>query len=107
MLLVAVMVSTMALGAFPIVGTAVVATFLARDLGMSLTLFGAGVAVNTLFGAIFAPLSGQISDRHGGKWSCVLVLTSAGNWADHCGLCNFARGASSGPSSFQLRPGRV
>ena len=78
MLLVAVMVSTMALGAFPIVGTAVVATFLARDLGMSLTLFGAGVAVNTLFGAIFAPLSGQISDRHGGKWSCVLVLTSAG-----------------------------
>ena len=56
MLLVAVMVSTMALGAFPIVGTAVVATFLARDLGMSLTLFGAGVAVNTLFGAIFAPL---------------------------------------------------
>ena len=58
MLLVAVMVSTMALGAFPIVGTAVVATFLARDLGMSLTLFGAGVAVNTLFGAIFAPLSG-------------------------------------------------
>ena len=55
MLLVAVMVSTMALGAFPIVGTAVVATFLARDLGMSLTLFGAGVAVNTLFGAISLP----------------------------------------------------
>ena len=54
-LLVAVMVSTMALGAFPIVGTAVVATFLARDLGMSLTLFGAGVAVNTLFGAISLP----------------------------------------------------
>ena len=78
MLLVAVMVSTMALGAFPIVGTAVVATFLARDLGMSLTLFGAGVAVNTLFGAIFAPLSGRISDRYGGKWSCVFVLTSAG-----------------------------
>ncbi len=69
---------TMALGAFPIVGTAVVATALADDLGMSLTLFGAGVAVNTLFGAVFAPISGRFSDRHGGKWSCVLVLISSG-----------------------------
>ena len=69
---------TMALGAFPIVGTAVVATALAEDLGMSLTLFGAGVAVNTLFGAVFAPPSGRFSDRYGGKWSCVLVLVSSG-----------------------------
>ena len=77
-LLVAVLMLTMALGAFPIVGTAVVATALADDLGMSLTLFGAGVAVNTLFGAVFAPISGRFSDRHGGKWSCVLVLISSG-----------------------------
>ena len=53
--LIAVLVSTMALGAFPIVGTAVVANALAEDLKMSLTLFGAGVGVNTLFGAVFAP----------------------------------------------------
>ena len=45
---------------------------------MSLTLFGAGVAVNTAFGAVFAPVSGRLSDRHGGKWSCVLVLLSSG-----------------------------
>lgn len=77
-LLVTVLVLTMALGAFPIVGTAVVANALADDLKMSLTLFGAGVAVNTLFGAVFAPLSGRFSDRHGGKWSCVLVLISSG-----------------------------
>ena len=68
----------MALGAFPIVGTAVVATALAADLDMSLTLFGAGVALNTLFGGVFAPLSGRLSDRYGGKWSCVFVLVSSG-----------------------------
>tara|TARA_B100000579_G_C22816714_1_gene848305 strand:- start:562 stop:1704 length:1143 start_codon:yes stop_codon:yes gene_type:complete len=68
----------MALGAFPIVGTAVVAASLASDLDMSLTLFGAGVALNTLFGGVFAPLSGRLSDRYGGKWSCVLVLVSSG-----------------------------
>jgi len=77
-LLIAILMLTMALGAFPIVGTAVVATALAEDLGMSLTLFGAGVAVNTLFGAVFAPPSGRFSDRYGGKWSCVLVLVSSG-----------------------------
>ena len=76
--LIAVLVSTMALGAFPIVGTAVVANALAEDLKMSLTLFGAGVGVNTLFGAVFAPPSGRFSDRYGGKWSCVLVLISSG-----------------------------
>ena len=68
----------MGLGAFPIVGTAVVATALANDLSMSLTMFGAGVAVNTAVGAVCAPPSGQFSDRYGGKWSCVLVLLSAG-----------------------------
>ena len=52
-LLITVLVLTMALGAFPIVGTAVVANALAEDLTMSLTLFGAGVAVNTAFGAYF------------------------------------------------------
>ena len=77
-LLITVLVLTMALGAFPIVGTAVVANALAEDLTMSLTLFGAGVAVNTAFGAVFAPISGRLSDRHGGKWSCVLVLLSSG-----------------------------
>ena len=77
-LLITVLVLTMALGAFPIVGTAVVANALAEDLTMSLTLFGAGVAVNTAFGAVFAPVSGRLSDRHGGKWSCVLVLLSSG-----------------------------
>ena len=51
-LLITVLVLTMALGAFPIVGTAVVANALAEDLTMSLTLFGAGVAVNTAFGAV-------------------------------------------------------
>ena len=89
-LLVAVLVSTMALGAFPIVGTAVVATALAADLGMSLTLFGAGVALNTLFGGLFAPLSGRLSDLYGGKWSCVLVLVSSG-----LGLMVVALGRSS------------
>ena len=63
-LLITVLVLTMALGAFPIVGTAVVANALAEDLTMSLTLFGAGVAVNTAFGAVFAPVSGRLSDRH-------------------------------------------
>ena len=76
-LLFVVLVLTMALGAFPIVGTAVVATPLAADLDMSLTLFGAGVALNTLFGGVFAPLSGRLSDRYGGKWSCVFVLLSS------------------------------
>ena len=47
-----------------------------KDLTMSLTLLGAGVAVNTAFGAVFAPVSGRLSDRHG-KWSCVLVLLSS------------------------------
>ncbi len=68
----------MGLGAFPLVGTAVVATALAKDLGMSLTMFGAGVAVNTVVGAICAPLSGRFSDRYGGKWACVSVLLSSG-----------------------------
>jgi len=68
----------MGLGAFPLVGTAVVATALAKDLGMSLTMFGAGVAVNTAVGAICAPLSGRFSDRYGGKWACVSVLLSSG-----------------------------
>ncbi|HJM20948.1 MAG TPA: MFS transporter [Acidimicrobiales bacterium] len=76
--LITVLVLTMALGAFPIVGTAVVATALANDLGMSLTMFGAGVSVNTIVGALCAPLSGRFSDRYGGKWSCVLVLLSSG-----------------------------
>ena len=67
-LLITVLVLTMALGAFPIVGTAVVANALAEDLTMSLTLFG----------AVFAPISGRLSDRHGGKGSCVLVLLSSG-----------------------------
>jgi len=68
----------MGLGAFPLVGTAVVATALAKDLGMSLTMFGAGVAVNTVVGAMCAPLSGRFSDRYGGKWACVSVLLSSG-----------------------------
>ena len=68
----------MGLGAFPLVGTAVVATALANDLGMSLTMFGAGVAVNTVVGAMCAPLSGRFSDRYGGKWACVSVLLSSG-----------------------------
>ena len=71
--LLAVLVSTMALGAFPIVGTAVVANALAEDLNMSLTLFGAGVGVNTLFGAVFAPPSGRFSDRYGGKLSLIHI----------------------------------
>ncbi|MEC9338667.1 MAG: MFS transporter [Actinomycetota bacterium] len=77
-LLVTVLVLTMALGAFPIVGTAVVATALANDLNMSLTMFGASVGVNTVVGALCAPPSGVFSDRYGGKWSCVLVLLSSG-----------------------------
>ncbi len=89
-LLIAVLVSTMALGAFPIVGTAVVATALAADLDMSLTLFGAGVALNTLFGGLFAPLSGRLADLYGGKWSCVFVLVSSG-----LGLMVVALGRSS------------
>ena len=61
--LIAVLVSTMALGAFPIVGTAVVANALAEDLKMSLTLFGAGVGVNTLFGACLLYTSPSPRDR--------------------------------------------
>ena len=80
----------MALGAFPIVGTAVVATALAADLDISLTLFGAGVALNTLFGGLFAPLSGRLADFYGGKWSCVFVLVSSG-----LGLMVVALGRSS------------
>jgi len=69
-----VLAATMGLGAFSLIGVAVVANDLTKDLGLSVTFFGAAVSVNTIVGAAFAPLGGRISDKVGGKKTCVSVL---------------------------------
>ena len=69
-----VLAATMGLGAFSLIGVAVVANDLTKDLGLSVTFFGAAVSVNTIVGAVFAPLGGRISDKVGGKKTCVSVL---------------------------------
>ncbi|MCH1614990.1 MAG: MFS transporter [Acidimicrobiales bacterium] len=69
-----VLAATMGLGAFSLIGVAVVANDLTKDLGLSVTFFGAAVSVNTIVGAVFAPLGGRISDKIGGKKTCVFVL---------------------------------
>ena len=51
-----VLAATMGLGAFSLIGVAVVANDLTKDLGLSVTFFGAAVSVNTIVGAVFAPL---------------------------------------------------
>jgi predicted MFS family arabinose efflux permease len=73
----AVLVLTMAMGAFQLMALAVVASDMLDDLNMSKGFFGVATAVNTVVGALFARRSGVISDSIGPKASVIGVLTSA------------------------------
>ncbi len=72
-----VLVATMVLGPFPIMAPAVVAVDLIGDLGITTGAFSVALTANTVVAALFAPLSGRITDRIGPKVSTVLTIGTA------------------------------
>ncbi len=73
-----VLVATMVLGPFPIMAPAVVAVDLIGDLGITTGAFSVALTANTVVAALFAPLSGRITDQIGPKVSTVLTIGTAG-----------------------------
>jgi predicted MFS family arabinose efflux permease len=73
-----VLVATMVLGPFPIMAPAVVAVDLIGSLGITTGAFSVALTANTVVAALFAPLSGRITDRIGPKVSTVLTIGTAG-----------------------------
>ncbi len=73
-----VLVATMVLGPFPLIAPAVVAADLIGSLGITKGVFGVALTTNTVAAALFAPLSGRLTDRIGPKLSTVLTIATAG-----------------------------
>ncbi len=73
-----VLVSTMVLGPIPMMLPAVLAVDLIADLGITTGPFSVALTANTIVAALFAPLSGRITDRIGPKRSVVLTIVTAG-----------------------------
>ena len=73
-----VLVATMILGPFPLIAPAIVAVDLISTLGITTSTFGIAISANTVAAAVFAPLSGRLTDRFGPKLSTVLTMATAG-----------------------------
>ncbi|WP_419946128.1 MFS transporter [Candidatus Poriferisodalis sp.] len=73
-----VLVSTMVLGPIPMMLPAVLAVDLIADLGITTGPFSLALTANTIVAALFAPLSGRITDSIGPKRSVVLTIGTAG-----------------------------
>lgn len=73
-----VLVSTMVLGPIPMMLPAVLAVDLIADLGITTGPFSLALTANTIVAALFAPLSGRITDNIGPKYSVVLTIATAG-----------------------------
>ncbi len=73
-----VLVSTMVLGPIPMMLPAVLAVDLIADLGITTGPFSLALTANTIVAALFAPLSGRITDSIGPKHSVVLTIATAG-----------------------------
>ena len=73
-----VLVSTMVLGPIPMMLPAVLAVDLIADLGITTGPFSLALTANTIVAALFAPLSGRITDSIGPKLSVVLTIATAG-----------------------------
>ena len=73
-----VLVATMILGPFPLLAPAIVAVDLIATLGITTSTFGIAISANTVAAAVFAPLSGRLTDRFGSKLSTVLTMATAG-----------------------------
>ena len=73
-----VLVATMVLGPIPMMLPAVLAVELIADLGITTGAFSVALTANTIVAALFAPLSGRLTDRVGPKRSVVLTISTAG-----------------------------
>lgn len=77
-LLPTVLVFTMTASSYQIFAFAVLAVPIIDDLGISRTALGFLAALNTLVGALSAPVTGRITDRIGARLATVIVLSISG-----------------------------
>lgn len=73
-----VLVATMILGPIPMMLPAVMAVDLIAALQITTGAFSVALTANTIVAALFAPLSGRLTDRVGPKLSTVLTIATAG-----------------------------
>ncbi|WP_419842854.1 MFS transporter [Candidatus Poriferisodalis sp.] len=73
-----VLVATMVLGPIPMMLPAVLAVELIAELGITTGAFSVALTANTIVAALFAPLSGRLTDRIGPKLSTVATVGTAG-----------------------------
>ncbi len=73
-----VLVATMVLGPIPMMLPAVLAVDLIGALDITTGAFSVALTANTIVAALFAPLSGRLTDRVGPKLSTVLTISTAG-----------------------------
>lgn len=73
-----VLVATMILGPIPMMLPAVMAVDLIAALQITTGAFSVALTANTIVAALFAPLSGRLTDRVGPKLSTVLTISTAG-----------------------------
>ena len=73
-----VLVATMILGPIPMMLPAVMAVDLIAALEITTGAFSVALTANTIVAALFAPLSGRLTDRVGPKLSTVLTIGTAG-----------------------------
>lgn len=78
MLLPAVLVLTMTASSFQIFAFAVLAVDIIDDLAISRTALGILGSLNTLVGAVSAPVTGRITDRIGARRATIIVLAISG-----------------------------